>query len=74
MLGDKTTGKQPGSTQSGEPGPGPAEAAQPEGQASGEPVFDSAQLFGNHKQISIEHNGGRYVLRITRLGKLVLNK
>lgn len=38
------------------------------------PVFDSAKLFGGHKQVAIEHNGQRYVLKITRYGKLILNK
>lgn len=38
------------------------------------PVIDSAQLFGSHKQLVIGHNGARYVLKITRYGKLILNK
>jgi hemin uptake protein HemP len=31
-------------------------------------------LFGRHRQVVIGHNGCRYVLRITRHGKLILNK
>ncbi len=38
------------------------------------PVFDSSKLFGGHKQVVIRHNGQRYVLKITRYGKLILNK
>jgi hemin uptake protein HemP len=38
------------------------------------PVLDSSELFGGHKQIVIGHNDCRYVLRITKHGKLILNK
>ncbi len=38
------------------------------------PVLDSSELFGHHKQIVIGHNDCRYVLRITKHGKLILNK
>jgi hemin uptake protein HemP len=38
------------------------------------PVVDAATLFGSHRQVVIGHNGCRYVLRITRHGKLILNK
>jgi hemin uptake protein HemP len=38
------------------------------------PVVDAATLFGGHRQVVIGHNGCRYVLRITRHGKLILNK
>ena len=31
-------------------------------------------LFGRHRELVIGHNGCRYVLRITRHGKLILNK
>jgi hemin uptake protein HemP len=40
----------------------------------GTPVLDSAQIFGGHRQVVIGHNGCRYVLRITKHGKLILNK
>jgi hemin uptake protein HemP len=38
------------------------------------PVVDASTLFGRHRQVVIGHNGRRYVLRITRHGKLILNK
>ncbi len=38
------------------------------------PMVEAAQLFGGHRQIVIGHNGCRYVLRITKHGKLILNK
>jgi hemin uptake protein HemP len=38
------------------------------------PMVDAAQLFGRHRQVVIGHNGCRYVLRITKHGKLILNK
>jgi hemin uptake protein HemP len=47
-----------------------ADAAPP----PGTPVLDSSELFGSHRQVVIGHNGCRYVLRITKHGKLILNK
>ena len=38
------------------------------------PVVEAATLFGRHRQVVIGHNGCRYVLRITKHGKLILNK
>ena len=38
------------------------------------PVFDSAQLFGAANEIGIMHQGALYRLKITRQGKLILNK
>ena len=38
------------------------------------PVVEAATLFGRHRQVVIGHNACRYVLRITRHGKLILNK
>jgi hemin uptake protein HemP len=38
------------------------------------PVFDASGLFGSHKEIGIRHEGQLYRLRITRHGKLILNK
>jgi hemin uptake protein HemP len=35
---------------------------------------DASTLFGRHRQVVIGHNGCCYVLRITRHGKLILNK
>ena len=37
-------------------------------------VVEASTLFGSHRQVGIGHNGCRYVLRITRHGKLILNK
>lgn len=38
------------------------------------PVLEASALFGQHRQVVIGHNGSRYVLRITKHGKLILNK
>jgi hemin uptake protein HemP len=37
-------------------------------------VLDAATPFRRHRQVVIGHNGCRYLLRITRHGKLILNK
>ena len=37
-------------------------------------LFPSEALFGGRREIEIAHGGHRYVLRITRQGKLILNK
>jgi hemin uptake protein HemP len=37
-------------------------------------ILDSKSLFGSKKLISIQHEGSVYKLRITRRGKLILNK
>ena len=37
-------------------------------------VWQSAELFGKAKLVQIEHHGEVYQLRITRQGKLILNK
>jgi hemin uptake protein HemP len=44
--------------------------------ASEEPavVIPAAQIFGDRREVWIEHNGERYRLRITRRGKLILQK
>ena len=34
----------------------------------------SEALFRGSREIAIEHNGARYLLKITRQGKLILNK
>jgi hemin uptake protein HemP len=36
--------------------------------------FDSSDLFRGHQEIRIRHEGTSYRLRITRNGKLILNK
>lgn len=38
------------------------------------PVVQAKQLFGENREIVIEHDGERYKLRITRRGKLILQK
>ncbi|MEL6202381.1 MAG: hemin uptake protein HemP [Pseudomonadota bacterium] len=38
------------------------------------PRVAAKDLFGQRKEIEIEHEGSVYRLRITRLGKLILNK
>jgi len=38
------------------------------------PVIDSAQLFADRKEVYIYHAGEVYRLRVTRNGKLILNK
>ncbi len=44
--------------------------------AGGEParVVRAAELFGDQREVWIEHDGTRYRLRITRRGKLILQK
>jgi hemin uptake protein HemP len=37
-------------------------------------VWQSADLFGKARIVQIEHHGEVYQLRITRQGKLILNK
>ncbi len=37
-------------------------------------VVSAQELFGGEREICIEHEGERYVLRITRRGKLILQK
>ena len=38
------------------------------------PVINSSELFGNATEIAIAHADAVYRLRITRQGKLILNK
>ena len=38
------------------------------------PVIDSLQLFGKGNEIMIQHDGAIYRLRITKNGKLIMNK
>lgn len=37
-------------------------------------VIDSAELFGDAREVVIEHGGMSYRLKITRFNKLILNK
>jgi hemin uptake protein HemP len=47
----------------------------PAGASKDSPKVVSAQeLFAGEREICIEHEGERYVLRITRRGKLILQK
>ncbi len=48
--------------------------AKPEAGSSGRPTFTTEELFGPETEIGIAHHGLTYRLRITRQGKLVLNK
>jgi len=42
--------------------------------SAGQPSFTTEELFGSATEIGIAHQGLTYRLRITRQGKLVLNK
>jgi hemin uptake protein HemP len=37
-------------------------------------ILKSAELFGSEQEIGIVHHGSMYRLRVTRGGKLILNK
>jgi hemin uptake protein HemP len=37
-------------------------------------TFDSTELFDGQKEVQIRHKGALYRLKITRQGKLILNK
>jgi hemin uptake protein HemP len=39
-----------------------------------EKAIDSSELFKGSRELVIRHNQERYILRITRQGKLILNK
>jgi hemin uptake protein HemP len=41
---------------------------------AGTPVIDSAQLLADRKEVQICHAGEVYRLRVTKNGKLILNK
>ncbi|WMT88818.1 hemin uptake protein HemP [Pelagibacterium sp. 26DY04] len=48
---------------------------QPREKGSDRPkTVSTAQLFGQFREIAIDHEGTIYRLRITRQGKLILNK
>lgn len=49
--------------------------AGPPADRSGEPPHvHSETLLGGHRQVVIVHNDEHYILRVTRQGKLILNK
>ena len=50
-----------------------SENDQPDPPAAGK-VIRTQELFGAEKEIVIDHDGERYKLRITRRGKLILQK
>ena len=37
-------------------------------------IVDASRLFGSSREIGIRHGGSLYRLKITRQGKLILNK
>ena len=37
-------------------------------------IVDASNLFGSSREIGIRHDGALYRLKITRQGKLILNK
>lgn len=58
-------------------GPDPAPcAAAPEPRSPGgtAPGLESQQLFRGRSVVPIQHNGATYLLRATKLGKLILTK
>ncbi len=54
--------------------PQPDPAAETGGAASYTPVVDSESLFRGHSEVLILHGDQTYRLRITRSGKLILQK
>lgn len=50
------------------PVPAPASPARPLR------TFESAELFDGQREVQIRHKGALYRLKITRQGKLILNK
>lgn len=49
-----------------------AEARRPADEAL--PEYDTGTLFGGRREIVIRHAGADYRMKITRQGKLILNK
>ncbi len=49
-------------------------AGQTAAKAGGTAVYESSELFRGASEIGIEHDGAIYRLKITRQGKLILNK
>lgn len=54
--------------------PSPEPAVPDKARVPAQPVFTTEELFGSAIEIGIAHHGETYRLRITRQGKLVLNK
>lgn len=58
-----------------QPTPGPARPPEaPPAAAMPVPCLASRSLFGNAREVHIDHEGQLYRLRITALGKLILTK
>ena len=51
-----------------------APRTEPDPQGSVEKVVPAGELFGDRREVIIEYDGERYRLRITRRGKLILQK
>jgi hemin uptake protein HemP len=58
----------------GAPGRDRPRDAQPSATEQHLPVIQSRSLFGTSKEVVISHAGEMYRLKITRQGKLILNK
>jgi hemin uptake protein HemP len=52
----------------------PQATAKPEAGGAERPAFSTEDLFGSATEIDIAHHGLTYRLKITRQGRLVLNK
>jgi hemin uptake protein HemP len=48
--------------------------SEPNNKSSGPKVYESPQLFDGNNEIRIKHAGELYRIRITRNGKLIMNK
>ena len=58
-----------------EPAPARKVRMQPDGANEGEfAIIEASTLFGRSREIGISHEGALYRLKITRQGKLILNK
>ena len=55
-------------------GPGRLETATPPTAPGSAVTYDSEALFKGRVEVAIHHDGSVYRLRITRQGKLILNK
>lgn len=52
----------------------PRVAQRPAAEAVQPAALQSQQLFRGHSVVHIQHNGATYLLRATKLGKLILTK
>ncbi len=60
----------------GKPGAPHGRAGDPPGseRAQTRPAITSAELLGERSEVVIDHKGMQYRLKVTRQGKLILNK